>query len=106
MKGIKISITSFIDDHQPGWVECKFHDAHGEEHIVHEKVAIVTKDLLDAKSPYPQNGVIACEVILAWTDQNGRTGFTVDTSTPWSVETTEGVERFDVLEEQLTDLED
>ena len=105
MKGIKVSITSFIDDHQPGWVECKFHDAHGVEHTVQEKVPIVTEDRLDASSHYPQNGAISCEVIGERKDANGKTIFTVDTSTRWTVETTEGAVRFDVLEEQLTDLE-
>lgn len=103
MKAIKISITSFIDNDQPGWVECKFHDAHGTEHIVHDKVPIVTTKYLNANSEYPQNGVIACEVVREWKDDNGKTVFTVDTSKPWVVETIEGIAQFDVFEEQLTE---
>jgi hypothetical protein len=103
LKAIKISITSFIDDHQPGFVECKFHDAFGKEHVVQEKVPIVTDKDLDADSEYPQDGFIACEIVKEWNDAKGRKIFTIDTSKPWGVDTIEGLTEFEVLEEQLTD---
>lgn len=63
LKAFKILITSFIDDHQPGFVECKFYDAFGNEHIVRDRVPAVTEKDLDANSEYPQDGVIACEIV-------------------------------------------
>ena len=103
MKAIKILITSFIDDHQPGFVECKFYDAFGNQHIVQDKVPIVTDKYLDANSDYPQDGIIACEIIKQRQDTNGRVIFTVSTTKPWAVDTIEGLTEFDLLEEQLTD---
>jgi hypothetical protein len=104
LKAIKINITSFISDDQPGFVECKFIDAWNKEHTVHDKVPIVTEKDLDANSDYPQDGVIACEVIKQWVDKDNRTIFTVTTEKPWAVDTIEGLTDFDILEEQLTEL--
>jgi hypothetical protein len=47
LKAIKIKITSFIDDHQPGFVECKFRDAWDKEHIAQDKASTVTEKYLD-----------------------------------------------------------
>ena len=105
MKAIKILITSFIDDHQPGFVECKFYDAFGNQHIVQDKVPIVTDKDLDASSEYPQKGLIACEIVSEWKDSNGQKIFKVNTSKPWGVDTIAGLTEFDVLEEQLIELE-
>ena len=103
VKAIKIKITSFISDDQPGFVECKLVDAWNKEHTIQDKVPIVTEKYLDEKSEYPQDGVIACEIIKTWTDQIGRIIFSVTTEDPW-VETLEGLTEFDLLEEQLTEL--
>ena len=105
MKAIKIKITSFISDDPPGFVECKFYDALIKEHIVQDKVPIVTKKYLDANSEYPQDGVIACEIVNEWKDSNGQKIFKVNTSRPWGVDTIDGLTEFDVLEEQLVELE-
>lgn len=105
MKAIKILVTSFIDDHQPGFVECKFYDALHNEHIVHDKVPIVSAKDLDATSKYPQDGIIVCEIIKQREDSNGKTIFTVTTAKPWGVDTIEGLTEFDLFEEQLTDFD-
>jgi hypothetical protein len=105
LKAIKILITSFIDDHQPGFVECKFYDALNKEHIVQDKVPIVTDRYLDANSEYPQDGIIACEIIKQSEDTNGKTIFTVNTLKPWGVDTIEGLTEFHLFEEQLTDFQ-
>jgi hypothetical protein len=101
MKAIKIRITSFISDIEAGFVECKFNDAWNKEHIVHDKVPIVTEEDLDANSEYPQDGTIACEIIKQWIDKDGRTIFTVSTEKPWGVDTIDGLTEFDILEDQL-----
>lgn len=101
MKAIKIKITRFIDDYQPGIVECKFNDAWNKEHIFQEKVPVVTEIDLDANSKYPQDAIIACEVLKSWKDEDGRIIFTVSTEKPWAVETIDGLTEFDVVAEQL-----
>jgi hypothetical protein len=105
LKAIKISITSFIDSYQPGFVECKFYDAFGKQHVVQDKVPIVTDKYLDENSEYPQDGVIACEIANEWTDVKGRKIFTVDTSKPWGVDTIDGITIFDLFEDQLIELD-
>jgi hypothetical protein len=105
LKAIKILITGFIVDHQPGFVECKFYDSLNKEHIVQDKVPIVTDKYLDANSEYPQDGKIACEIVKRCDDANGKKIFTVNTSKPWGVDTIEGLTEFDLFEEQLTDLQ-
>lgn len=104
MKAIRIKITSFISDDQPSFVECKFNDAWNKEHTVKDKVPIVTEKDLDANSEYPQDGVIACKIISKWKDKDERTIFSVTTEKPWAVDTIDGLTEFDILEEQLIEL--
>ena len=104
MVAIKIKITKFISEHQPGFVECKFNVAWDKMHIVQEKVPIVTRKFLDANSEYPQDGVIACEIVKEWIDKNNRAIFTVDTTKPWDIDCINGLTEFDLLKEQLTEL--
>jgi hypothetical protein len=104
LKAIRIKITSFISDDQPGFVECKFNDAWNKGHTVQDKVPIVTEKYLDANSDYPQDGIIACEIIKQWVDADGRKIVTVSTEKPWAVDTIDGLKEFDILEEQLTEL--
>jgi len=104
LKAIRIKITSFISDDQPGFVECKFNDAWNKEYTVQDKVPVVTEKYLDANSEYPQEGVIACEIMKQWVDKDERTIFTVTTKKPWAVDTFDGLTEFDVLEEQLIEL--
>lgn len=104
MKAIRIIITGIIEDYYPGLVECKFHDISGKEYIVQDKIPIFTDKDLDANSEYPQEGVIACKIINERIDKYGRKIVKVNTS-PWGVETVDGLFEFDVLEEQLVELQ-
>ena len=101
MIAIKVKITEFISNDQPGFVKCLFFDAWSKEHIVHEKIPVVTEKYLDENSDYPQSGVVACEIIKVWIDNNNRQLFTVTTEKPWDIETVEELNKFDLLEEQL-----
>lgn len=105
MKAIKILITDFIDEHQPGFVKCKFYDALGKQHIVLEKIPVVTDKYLDINSAYPQDGVIACEVIEEGESLNGQKIFKINTANPWGVETIDGFTEFAVFEEQIIELQ-
>jgi hypothetical protein len=100
MPAIKVLIVKYISNDQPGYVECIFRDAWNKEHIVHEKVPIITDKWLDADSNYPQEGVLDCKIIKEY-DRNGRKIISVTTATPWGIETVEGIEKFDILEEIL-----
>jgi hypothetical protein len=88
---IKIKIIKFISEIQPDFVECIFIDAWNNLHFVQDKVHIVTKKYLDANSNYPQDGVIACEIVKEWKNSQGQKIFTVNTSKPWGVDTTDGL---------------
>lgn len=103
MNAIKIKITKFITDDQPGFVECTFADAWGRQHTIQDKVPIVTDKFLDAPSDYPQDGIVACEIIREWEDKDGRTIFTVTTAKPWGVDTIDGVKQFDMPVHQVVE---
>lgn len=103
MPGVRVQITRYVDDWQPGWVECKLVDASGHEHLFVEKVPVVTAARLDADSSYPQPGVIACVVVGKQAGSDGREIIEIDTQTPWDIESTDGRSRFEVLSDQLND---
>lgn len=104
MLAIRIKIISFISNNQPGFVECNFLDAYNREHIIHEKIPIVTDMLLDADTEYPQDGFVACDIIKRWMDNTGRKLITVTTERPWGVRTITSLTEFDLEEDQLTEL--
>jgi hypothetical protein len=105
MLGVQVEISRYVDDAQPGWVECWLTDAWARQWSFVEKVPVVTAADLDAMSPYPQPGVIACQVVARRRDAAGREVVTIDTGSPWSVESTTGDVRFDVLPEQLVEFD-
>jgi hypothetical protein len=103
MLGVRVEIIRYVDDAQPGWVECRLRDAWGHEHAFVDKVPIFTHSDLNESSRYPQPGTIACQEIQRRHDQ-GREIITIDTERPWHVESNSGETRFDVLATQLTNL--
>ena len=105
MLGVTVSITQYIDDAQPGWVECKLLDAWGHEWLFKDKVPMFTSLMLDKHSTYPQSGVIACQVVKKYFDADGKEIITIDTQSPWYVESTTGETRFDVSSEQLIEFD-
>lgn len=104
MFALKITITKYISDHQPGFVECSFVDVFNKEHIIQDKVPILVDKYLDATSDYPQEGKIACGIINKRQNPKGQKILKINISRPWGVETIEGLTDFEVLEEQLTDI--
>lgn len=105
IKAIKVQITRFISDDQPGFVECRFRDAWNREHVVHDKVPVVTLEDLDASSVYPREGFVGCEIVKEWKDDSGRSLVTVSTEKPWAIDTVEGCFDFDLPSEQVIELE-
>jgi hypothetical protein len=98
---LKVEISQWVDDHQPGFVECVLTDADGQQHRFVEKVPIVTVAELDPASSYPQQGEIDCTVVRPHHWSDGKQVVEVDTGLPWGVESTEGQTRFIVLSEHL-----
>jgi hypothetical protein len=105
MQAVKVTIRRFVDAAFPGWVECGLVDAWGRVWTFVEKVPVVTSEDLDASNDYPQPAVIACQILARRHDSRGREVVTIDTQTPWHVEATTGEVRFDVLPEQLAELD-
>ncbi len=102
MLGIEVTIVRYINDEpQPGIVECQFEDAHGHQWSFVEKTAYVSVRDLDAQSTYPQEGVLACEMLQRGLDGAGREVIRVDTERPSHIESVEGETKFDVLPESL-----
>jgi hypothetical protein len=101
MPAVTVQISRFVDEHQPGFVECILMDALGESHLFVEKVPVVSTDDLWSTSSYPQPGVIVCEVEEQWQDEAGRSLVRVSTKRPWGVESTAGTTCFTVLLAQL-----
>ncbi len=97
----KVTITRFVSSDQPGFIEVRFKDAWNKEHIVIDKVPVLSLEDLDENSDYPIEGVVACEIVRRWEDSNGRIILTVDTEKPWGIYTLEDLTEFDLLEEQL-----
>lgn len=95
-----VSIVRYIsDDPQPGIVECQFDDAYGHRWSFMEKTLVVSSELLDANSVYPQPGVTACRIVQRFLDAAGRETVRINT-----VESVEGMNQFDVLPETLVEL--
>jgi len=101
MLGVRVEIFRYVDDSQPGWVECRFVDAFGQEHVFLEKVPIVTTALLDAATTYPQPGHIACIAVARHMRDDGRELVQIDTQMPYGIASKTGKSRFDVFLEQL-----
>ncbi len=101
MQAIKLEITQYIDNDFPGFIKGNFFDIHGVQHIFHEKVPVVTLLDLDESSEYPQEGIIACEIVQEHLAANGRKIYQVDSANPFSIETIEGNTQFEIFEEQL-----
>ncbi len=101
MFALKVTITKFISDHQPGFVECSFVDVFNKEHIIQDKVPILVDKHLDTTSNYPQDGEVACEIIKERQNSKGQKILKINTSRPWGIETIEGMTDFEVLEEQI-----
>jgi|SRR5271170_1454044 len=103
---IAATIVRWVDDHQPGIVECRFDDRLGQTWLFHEKLPVVSGEPLDRESLYPRPGLIGCQVIARGNDEKGREIVEVDTETPWGISSLDGVSRFHVLADQLMEFEE
>ncbi len=102
--GVSVEIVRFVDNHQPGWVECRLIDAWGNKHSFREKFPVVSTTTLDEGRDYPQPGLIGCQIIKEWQDDQARKIVTIDTELPWHIESKTSKTCFDVLPEQLVEI--
>ena len=105
MIGVRVEFRRFVDDHQPGWVECRLTDTHGREWAFVEKVRVVTAAHLDAASSYPTRGIIACRILDRRGGAEDGEVITICTEEPWHVEATTGETRFEVRPEKLEEFD-
>ncbi len=90
------------DEPQPGWVEARLVDADGRTWVFFDKPSIFDGGGgLRGDATYPQEGVLAGEVIGTRTRPDGREVVTVSTRSPWSVASQEGRTEFEVGSDQL-----
>lgn len=101
MQNLSVEILRFVDDRQPGSVECEFMDAEGRKHRFVDKVPIFTANPLDRTSAYPHPGCIRCQVLAEWREASGRELVRVGTARPDGIESTDGVSEFIVAPTQL-----
>lgn len=105
VRAVRVAVTRYADDAFPGFVACTLVDLHGVAWTFVEKVPVVSRADLDAHSRYPQPATLACQVVATGRDPSGRAIATIDTSLPWGIAATSGQTRFEVLADQLTDLD-
>jgi hypothetical protein len=99
---LRVQIVRFVLDHQPPIVACEVVDADGRRHTFIDKVLIFLDRNLDADSEYPQAGAVQCVVLDRWCDTQGRKLVRINTAVPDSVESTEGLSEFVVLQTQIS----
>ncbi len=70
-------------DDFPGWIRVSIRDAQGEEHLIVEKVPVLTKEPITAASPFPMDCWVAAEVLGVADDR-------VEVALSYGVETAAG----------------
>jgi hypothetical protein len=101
MPKFEVKIMRITDEAFPGFVECKFSDAHGQEHTILEKAPVVSSDVISARSAFPLSGHVACEVSSERKDETGRMLLQVDTARPHGIESASGQTKFELLAQQV-----
>ncbi len=101
MIAVRVTISRFVDESFPGWVECWLEDIHGRIWKFNVKVPVVSAEDLWIDSEYPRPASLACTVLERKSDSTGRQIVMIDTNMPWAVESIDGVAVFDLLADQL-----
>ena len=102
LQSLYVQIVRFVDEQQPGWVECEFTDADGRRHKIVDKLPIFTSADLRADSAYPQAGTMPCEILGRWRDVSGKDLVRISTANPLDDVSAEGVSEFVVFADQLS----
>lgn len=102
IRNLAVQIVRFVDECQPGWVECEFADAEGRQHRVTDKAPMFTVEDINKGSRYPRAGVLRCVLESHWRDESGRDLARINTARPDDIESSEGLSEFVVLSGQLS----
>jgi hypothetical protein len=100
---LRAQITRWIDDDQPGLIECRFMDRFGRERSIIEKLPIVTEAALRADSQFPQPAFIGCPIISRGRDDSGLETVEITAEAPQAIEATDGAAIFQLFTHQLTE---
>jgi hypothetical protein len=68
---LRVEITRYVDDYQPGIVQCEFAEAAGQQQIIIGKLPVFTSADLDFNPCYPQRGTVQCEILGRQISDNG-----------------------------------
>lgn len=102
MSKFEVKVVRLIDDGTyPQFLEVRFTDAWEKEHIIIEKVPVITTEGFYEITELPTHEFVPCELIKRWVDSNERIIVTVSTERPYCICSTEDLLEFDLLEEQL-----
>ena len=98
MPWLRVEIVRFVDETQPGVVECEFTDANRRKHRVIDKVPVFSELDLWSDSKYPQPGVMSCKILETARDESGH-----EIARIGSLETVDGETEFVVRRAQIVD---
>lgn len=62
MPSLRVQIVRYVEEYQPGIVECQFRDADGQKYSIVGKLPYFTAADLWWDSEYPQPGQVECRV--------------------------------------------
>jgi hypothetical protein len=101
MPQFEVNIVRITNEAFPGFVECRFADAHGHEHTIFEKAPVVSSEDIMGSSAFPLSGHVACEVSSQRKDETGRILLQVDTARPHGIASASGQTKFELLARQV-----
>src|SRR6187455_3752706 len=96
MAAITATVTRLMDEAFPGWVELRFLDAVGNQHVIVEKVPVVLAGDFD-EAGLPMAVALPCVVVCTRVDPVLGQVAEVDTSKPYGIESVDGRTQFEVL---------
>jgi hypothetical protein len=100
---LHVDIVRFVDDYQPGIVECAFTDADGIRHVLIDKIPMFTTADLWSNSKYPQAGTARCQILARSRDASDRGVARITITAPDGLEALDGKTEFTVFESQICD---
>ena len=98
MPTLPVQIVGFVDEANPGIVECHFRDAEARVHRIIEKIQVVTDADLWSDSKYPQPGFVDCIILERIPNPDGPNVVRIRT-----LESTTGQSEFVVNESDLAE---
>ncbi|MEV4601255.1 hypothetical protein AB0K15_28115 [Amycolatopsis sp. NPDC049253] len=80
MAKLEATVTRWVDEEFPGFVELRFADADGTVVLITEKVPVLTAENWDASTPLPMPFDLDCEVLRRERDPQGHATAVVELS--------------------------